>query len=58
MSGVFVKAVPSEICLTESHSATGLERRCGPGEPVAPICFLPSDPWLFDYVVMTLYRVG
>lgn len=59
MSGLFTKALPSEICFHRKlHSGIGLERRCGIWEPVVPICFLPSDPWLFDYMVMTLYGVG
>lgn len=53
--GVFIKALPSETCLLrKAPSEMGLERRCGSREPGVPICFLPSDPWLFDFVVMTL----
>lgn len=56
MSGVFIKAQPSEICFhRKPPSEAGLERRCGIWEPTVPICFLPSDPRLFDYVVVTLY---
>ena len=47
-----------EICFSESHSlGQALKGGAGP-EPVGPICSLPSDPGLFDCVVMTLYRVG
>lgn len=56
MSGVFIKALPSEICFHRKPlSETGFERRCVIWEPRLPICFLPSDLWLFDYMVMTLY---
>lgn len=58
-SGVFIKALPSEICFhRKPPSETGFERRCVIWESRLPICFLPSDPWLFDYMVMTLYWVG